>query len=386
MNGSSRKMLHRPQQREKERMTALPGATGATHATALQALAYHVREAYRTYVAFHSDLEKAESGTLALWTFHTWVYDVAEVTPYLMITAPTSSAGKSRIFDVARLLVREPFPVVDPSPAALYRTIDALRPTVLIDEADMITQSAKLRSVLNSGFAAGGFVPRTGRDGTSLEMFETFCPKAFAGIAHGRQPITAATLTRCIQIPMRRRAEHEEIRKFRRREAQDVTAPLRHGLQKWALQARLHLDGARPVMPDGLEGRQENAWEPLIAIADMIGKVWGREARGWAEQLTQAIPHEPDVGVQLLLDVRRVLDNWPRNRIATRDLAKAIRKLEDREYEDDLNPLQLGRRLAGFGLHPEKWREEGGEKRGFTFRRGGQYRPAWADAFSRYGV
>lgn len=369
---------------------AIP-ATGATRSTDLQELAVTIREIYRTYVAFHSDLERAESGTLTLWTMHTHVFDVAEFTPYLMVTAPTAAAGKSRIFDVARLLVREAFPVIDPSPASLFRTIDALHPTVLIDEADMITESAQLRSVLNAGVSPGNRVSRATRDG-GLEYFDVFCPKAFAGIAHGRPPITNATLTRCIQIPMRRRADHEPIAKFRRREAMQYTVPVKREIEKWALQARSFLDGGSAIrMPEGLTDRQEDSWEPLVEIADMIGPEWAHAARQWAVELSRAIPREPDIGVQLLRDVKRVLDRWPGNRIPTRALANGIKELEGREYEDDLSPNQLARRLGGFGLHADKspFREGGKGSptvRGFTFRRGRKYTHAWADAFTRYGV
>ena len=97
-------------------------------------IARQVRAAFERHIVFHSDYATAESGTMALWTLHTHLFPLAlfEATPYLMITAPTSEAGKSQVFKVARRLVRTPFVVVDPSPAAIFRGIDGRQPTLLL--------------------------------------------------------------------------------------------------------------------------------------------------------------------------------------------------------------------------------------------------------------
>jgi hypothetical protein len=109
------------------------------------------------------------------------------------------------VFKVARRLVRSPFVVVDPSPAAIFRGIDGRMPTLLIDEADMLKEGTQLKTILNSGFEPGSPVARAGKE------YSTYCPKAFSGIAGDKQPLTDATLSRCIQIPMRRKAPHEHF-------------------------------------------------------------------------------------------------------------------------------------------------------------------------------
>ncbi len=66
-------------------------------------------------------------------------------------------------------------PVVNISPAALYRTISADKPTLLIDEAEMFSSAkSEFRSLLNSGYRRGQTVKRHDGD------YETYCPKAFA--------------------------------------------------------------------------------------------------------------------------------------------------------------------------------------------------------------
>lgn len=294
-----------------------------------------------------------------------------------MVTAPTSEAGKSRVFDVLGLLVRSPNKVVDPTPAALYSDIDELRPTVLLDEADVLRENKAMKVVLNAGFQPG--TPKRIKG----KAYELFCPKAFSGIAGDRQPLTDATLSRSIQIPMRRKAPHEYAEPFHKGTATEELAPLKGGLEAWAESARRALYSATPWMPDGLSDRQRDCWEPLLAIADLIGSKWGSAARDWAVSLTRAIPKTPDEGVQILRDVRRVLEDadfsdvtW----IATKALADRRNGLETREYADDLSTVQLGRRLAGFGINADHSpRREGGRnsaaQRGFTIRvrKGGEF-------------
>lgn len=101
------------------------------------ALAATVREQFTRYVAFHSDVCDEEADTLTLWVMHTHAFDACETTPYMAIMAPTEEAGKSKIIDVAQHLVRHSEVVNDPSPASLYRMIDAKHPTLFIDEVDI---------------------------------------------------------------------------------------------------------------------------------------------------------------------------------------------------------------------------------------------------------
>jgi hypothetical protein len=349
-------------------------------------VAGQVRDAFERHIVFHSDYASAESGTLALWTLHTHLFPLHlfAATPYLMITAPTSEAGKSQVFKVARRLVRAPFVVVDPSPAAIFRGIEGRQPTLLIDESDLLVESKQLKMILNSGFEPGSPVARAGKE------YSTYCPKAFSGIAGDRQPLTNSTLSRCIQIPMRRKASHERFEPLDPSAIADLEA-LRNQIEVWALSASAESLRCWPTVPDGLTSRQEDTWRPLLAIADLVG--WSKAAREWTIVLTEATPQMPDVGVQILADMRRVLEErflgetW----VPTKALAAERNNLDGREYDDDLTPNQLGRRLAGFGIHRDSSpRRQGGRgapaQRGFFIRSGGKLTKAWQDAFDRYDV
>ena len=73
--------------------------------------------------------------------------------------------------------------------AALFRAIEKLKPTLLLDEADAIFGKRKareredLRGLSNAGWRRGAVARRMGgAKMTTLEAFPVFCPKAFAGI------------------------------------------------------------------------------------------------------------------------------------------------------------------------------------------------------------
>lgn len=360
-------------------------ATGATGATSDIQLAMAVREAYREYVVFHSDHAIAEAGALTLWTFHTWVYSTGHTTPYILVSAPTSEAGKSTIFDVARCLVREPFPCVDPTPAGLFHAIDIMHPTLMVDEADMVKTSPGLRAVLNSGYQSGTPVIR------SKKVYDVYCPKIFSGITTDRPPLREATLSRCIQIPMQRmtREERMDVRKIHPVRTRAELAPVYGALKEWAEYNWERLTMADPNLPEELSSRQQDRWFPLFAIADTLGKSWAKAAREWAIELSAAEPRDPDPAVQILKDCRRVLDGWTGHRIPTRTLAERRDTLDHREYDEDLSPQRLSKRLAAMGIHPEgvPWREGGRQApsvKGFIVRRAGKYTRPWADAFARY--
>ena len=157
-----------------------------------------IRELYRKYVAFHSDHAQAQSGTMALYTLYTHVYDDFEFAPIVLVTAPTSEAGKSRLFDTAELVVRNPEIVVDPSGPSIRNLIDATHPTLMVDEADLLTQNKDMKVIFNAGVEKGRKITRAaGRNG--IVSYDPFGTKMLAGIYGENPPLKGATLSRCIQ-------------------------------------------------------------------------------------------------------------------------------------------------------------------------------------------
>ena len=224
-----------------------------------------------------------QADTIALWIAHTHVVDAAETTPYLSIRSAEKRSGKSRLLEVLGLLVARPLMTANISDAALFRAITAQRPTLLFDEVDAIfgrnaRDREDLRGLLNAGYRRGMRVYRMGgQQKTTLEEFEAFSPKALAGI--GELPATVAD--RSVAILLKRKAPDEPVARFRRREVERATEPLLDRIHAWADANLDLLREARPEIPDALDDRAADGWEPLLAIADLAGGIWPERAR-WA--------------------------------------------------------------------------------------------------------
>src|SRR5207244_5678936 len=80
-------------------------------------------------------LPKWGAETLALWTLHTYAFELREVSTYVGIEAPEKRCGKTTLLGVLSKLVNRPVAASNISPPAFFRLIEELRPTLLIDEA-----------------------------------------------------------------------------------------------------------------------------------------------------------------------------------------------------------------------------------------------------------
>jgi hypothetical protein len=93
----------------------------------------------RDVVAFlkeHLAVEEHVYVLLAIWAAHTHAIDCFGTTPYLHVTSTEPSSGKTRVLELLELLVRAPMRGSNLSLAVLYRAIDQLHPTLLLDEVD----------------------------------------------------------------------------------------------------------------------------------------------------------------------------------------------------------------------------------------------------------
>jgi hypothetical protein len=241
---------------------------------------------------------------LALWTAHTWAFEAAETTPYVRVVSPERQCGKTRLFETLEKLTRRGWHTIDVTAAVLYRKGEAEAPTLLFDEVDQMPFDDRrgVISVLNAGYKISGRVWRATDKGELLE-FNAFYPKAIAGLDNGKVPDTI--VDRSVHVRLKRRRPDETIARFRHGVADREAEPLRDALRAWAVPNLETLAHAEPAMPDGLSDREEEVWEPLVAIADLAGADWPRRARRAAVALAGAKQEDDDtVGVRLLAAVR----------------------------------------------------------------------------------
>jgi hypothetical protein len=338
------------------------------------------------YVRRYVVLTEAQLVAVVLWIAHTHAIDAAEQSPYLAITSATKRSGKTRLHDVLEQLVARPWRVISPSEAVVFRKLAAARPTLLLDEVDAIwsgngsERHEGLRAILNSGNRRGTVVPRcAGPQGTQLVDFAVFGPKALAGI--GRLPDTVAD--RAIPIRLRRRTPTETVERFRQREAAEAAEPLARSLASVVHDLIRKLAAARPALPDELDDRAADGWEPLLAIADAAGGDWPQCARRAAVELSGEQDEQDDaIPLRLLADVHAVFEARGTDRIATVELLEAL--AEDAEAPwatwhrgERMSPRALADLLRPFSIRSRTIRLDDETPKGYM-------RESFEDAWSRY--
>lgn len=320
-------------------------------------------------------LDDHQALVLALWVAHTWAFEAATMTPYLAVTSPTKQAGKSRLFEVLALLVREPKFTSAISPSALFHLIAQRRPTLLLDEVDARGISERLRGVLNSGYWTGGKV--TQMYGQIPVDYPTFCPKAFAGIGN---PLPDTVMDRSIPIRLKRRASDEHIERFYLDEASEQAETIQERLRAFSDPVVVEaLASYRPEIPSGLSDRAADVWRPLLAIADLQAINCSEKAREAAVRLSGRM-EEQDRGVQVLADLHSIFLKVNVDRIPTAWLLRALQTLEVPAFDGDyrhVSGADLARLLRAFEIRPKVMRIGSGPARGYE-------RMMFDDAWRRY--
>ena len=329
-------------------------------------------------------LTPPQADALALWTFHTHALEASDVSPYVHISSAEKRSGKSRLLEVLSLLVRSPLPSANISDAALFRAIESRAPTLLFDEIDSIfgpkaRDREDLRGLLNAGYRRGTPALRMGgAKMTDLLEFETFCPKALAGI--GKVPDTIAD--RAITIVLKRRKTSERIERFRRRDAEEGSEPLYQSLEALASYHAPELTEARPQLPDTLGDRAADSWEPLLAIAELAGEQWRERGRVAAFDLSSDENAQEDtLAVRLLGDIRA---SFAANgdRQATTELLQKLKADDEAPWADwhgtGLSAKRLADLLRPYGIKSRTIRlEDGTTAKGYLLEQ-------FEDAFERY--
>lgn len=308
---------------------------------------------------------EAEATAVALWIAHTHAIEGAHATPYLLVLSPEKRSGKTRGQEVAELLVARPWRVTGASEAAIFRKIGQDRPTLLLDEIDAIfgsfaERTEPIRAILNAGNRPGATVARcVGEKGDQVKDFPVFGAKCLAGIDKGER-IPDTIRDRSLTIAMRRKTNAEPVERLRWRDALGEAGPLRAELANWGEGAVEALLEAEPAVPPELDDRAAEAWEPLLAIADMAGGEWPRRARAAAVYLSADEDREEvSLGALLLGAIREAFGD--EDRITTATLLERVNADEELPFGGwrdgtGLDPRRLAKLLRPYKVKPKKIR------------------------------
>lgn len=321
----------------------------------------------------------------ALWIAHCHLMGAWDSTPRLAFLSPEPGSGKTRALEITETLVPRPVEAINVTPAYLFRKVGDVSgtPTILFDEIDTVfgpkaKDNEEIRGLLNAGHRRGAVAGRCVVRGKEIvtEEIPAYCAVALAGL--GALPDTI--LTRSIVIRMRRRAPGEKVEAYRRRRHAPEGYKLRAKLEEWADQVVDSVTGVWPDMPAGIEDRDADVWEPLLAIADAVGGPWPGRARVTAVTLvTESKESTPSLGVRLLADLREVFGDS--EALFTRDILQQLNEMDEAPWGNlrgqQLDARGLSNRLRPYGISRKQVRVGLESSKGYS-------RADLVDAWERY--
>jgi hypothetical protein len=299
-------------------------------------------------------LPKGAAEAIALWNLHAWTIDAGDISPFLVLVSPTKRCGKTSVLIVLLYLTPRSELASNISSSALFRYVEEVRPTLLIDEADsFLKDNEELRGILNSGHTkpAAYVIRNVEVNGEHKpRRFSTWAPKAIATI----RSLADTLEDRAIVVQLQRKPSTAKVARLRRRDNEEF-ATLRRQAFRWAKDNFAKLDDPDPSIPDVLNDRAADNWRPLLAIADLVGGHWPAKARE-AACLLSGEAHDTAINVDLLADIWAAfydLDVIRSDELVNNLVADPERPWAEWNRGKPLSQKQLAGLLKPFGIASE---------------------------------
>jgi len=288
--------------------------------------------------------------TLAIWVAGTYLFPVFGSYPYLQLTGEKGS-GKTKIQDIFECVTFNAFKMVGVTPAVLFRIIHALRPTLLIDEAEKMNtdQAGEIRAIINAGYKLGAMVPRCVGDDYHIKHFDVYSPKCLAGI-NGLGDVTE---DRCITVVMARPPYSDTRQNTAVNPKDPAWGKIRDGFYRLPFDyaSKITTDFDNLKLPHWLAARDRELWGPLLQIATIVDderrdkKNLFDSLLGLAKKSVKArgLSFETD---ELLEILESVLDGEESIKIRPGELVDRLKDILDRK----ITPQQIGEKLRSLGF------------------------------------
>jgi hypothetical protein len=312
-----------------------------------------------------------------------------DVAPRLGIRSKVRGSGKSTLLECVENLTPRPVLAGSISPSSIFRFIEEMRATLLIDEADNVVNknnNPDLLAILNSGHRRRtAYVIRsvpTENGGWAPARFNTFTGIAFAGL----ETLTETLQDRCLGLPLHK-ATREEKPEHLVNGYSPVLIACRRKFARWAADLQ---ELAAVTLPPEFFNRAGDNWLGLFSIAEAAGGEWpDRVRRAAMEGISE---EDSNISLRLLDDIWQTLAEKKVVRMHTSALLPALVNLEEAPWKTANN----GRAIDDYWLretlkeflprpaNPEEaralsasrqWREGGSKPhKGYTE---GHLREAW---------
>ncbi len=342
-----------------------------------QQIANHIKKMILDRIILDEELATA----ITLWIIYTYLFDNFFISPLLTITSPEKRCGKTRVLTIIGSLVNRVISSSNISPASIYRAIEEYKPTLVIDEGDtfLTGSTSEVTGIINSGYTkSNAYVIRNVSSGNDYlpTKFSTWAPKAIAYIDSKKLPSTIED--RSIEIPLRRKKIGETVLPLEK-DFQNLMKDNRRKLKRWSNENEEVLK-VNIKVPEGLNDRQADNWQPLLAIADCLGSDWKRLAEKSCLHIASlADQEEPSESILLLSDINVIFEKagFPKF-LWTKNIIRELEKIEEHPWDDMfLSARKLAQMLKTFGIKSSQIREGATNKRGY-------YLHEFKETFERY--
>ena len=291
--------------------------------------------------------------TASLWVCMTWLSDVATVLPVALITAPEKNCGKSTLLNAMAKMSKSALITSNMTSAVLFRLIDKHAPSLFIDEVDtFLRDNLELGGILNSGHTKDlAYVMRCEGDNFEPVRFSTWCPKALSGISASN--ISGTLSSRSIILNMRRKQAGESAQNIRHT-APEIFTDIKRKLARWADDNAGAFSQLHPVI-DGLNNREQDNYEPLLAIAMLAGGEWVQHLERACNVSRQNNEESKSIGVELLEACKQIFEINHVDKIRSTALLEHLLKDDEAIFATynrgaPIKLRQVTKRLGDYGI------------------------------------
>lgn len=320
-----------------------------------------------------------EKVTMTFFIMASWFPESFDYYPYLHITSPTAGSGKSTCLEVIGAMVINPLIASNASSASIFRALAKDWITLLLDEVETfnLTQGSDLVGIINSGHKKStATVLRCGieREGFDPKGFFVGGFKVISGLP---SDISKSLLTRFIEIIMQVKPKDQEVMRLSKIDSQifdDIATRFKTLRDSGQVAKKLRLLEAPKVFGN----RKNDKWEALFLIGELTGSP-EKEVLIEAAKRIDDEQEEPDLGIQILSDIKQIMDDLKAPRIPSDALYQQMQKLRDGEwkkydYGRGLSKNELQKRIRTFGVKTERFKHGGKSVTGYT---SSQFHDSW---------
>lgn len=346
------------------------------------AMLSEIAEQIRQFVMLPAEAADA----VALWIVHAFAFMLGRHSPRLVLTSPEKRCGKTTLLRVIQQMVPKPLSAANITAAAMFRTIEKYRPTLLIDEADtFLRDNEDLRGVINAGHERDGVVIRTVGEDFEPAAFSCYTPTLIAAIKN----LPGTIEDRAVMIVLRRRHASEKVERFRG--SSQALTDLARKAARFVADHKDELGEADPKIPEELNDRDCDNWRTMLALADIAGGEWPTRTRAAALFLTtqESVRDESSTGVRLLTDIQAIFAERQQagsrdaDRISSTDLVMVLCGVDDGPWSTwnrgrAISATTVKRMLKPYGVIPNTIKLANGKQPN------GYKRSQFDDAFARY--